>query len=299
MSINKNELFNIKTMNELFKSKKIWLQNVITPKKHAFKKLGVLGIIFLFGICTFISGYNINSYAASSNTVLSVARGGTGQNNLANVMGVGSANKLANPVEIDWVPFDGTTSIQTGANWYYFRLVRDIDADDDPDFSYLKFCQQNGNSFPSGYGGFTSYLTFMNNPEASTNTGYIVEIAAKNSANTLLDGLVKKLLYKPLAAGNRHKFTPTYFMRGSTEPGCTNGNWYFRIPKIQDSSRYMFWQSSNSGDGLLTQVLDKELKSDLKDKQWNYFQQPNTVFPTPTPTDVPTPTPTPTPTETP
>jgi hypothetical protein len=44
------------------------------------KKLGLLGIFLCFGITTFISGYNINSYAASSSTVLPVAKGGTGAN---------------------------------------------------------------------------------------------------------------------------------------------------------------------------------------------------------------------------
>ncbi|MDR3116859.1 MAG: hypothetical protein LBT91_03415 [Bifidobacteriaceae bacterium] len=83
-------------MNELFKSKKIWLQNVITPKKRAFRKLGVLGIIFLFGTAAFISGFSINSYAASSSTVLPIARGGTNANTAAqassNILGSNFAN---------------------------------------------------------------------------------------------------------------------------------------------------------------------------------------------------------------
>ncbi|MDR3152301.1 MAG: hypothetical protein LBT85_02415 [Bifidobacteriaceae bacterium] len=41
--------------------------------KRAVKKFGILGIVFLFGVSAFISGYNINSYAASSSAVTSPA----------------------------------------------------------------------------------------------------------------------------------------------------------------------------------------------------------------------------------
>ncbi|MDR3152629.1 MAG: hypothetical protein LBT85_04160 [Bifidobacteriaceae bacterium] len=78
-------------MNELFKSKKIWPPNIIFPKKRAVKKFGILGIVFLFGVSAFISGYNINSYAASSNAVLPIIRGGTNANTAseaaANILG--------------------------------------------------------------------------------------------------------------------------------------------------------------------------------------------------------------------
>ncbi|MDR3116927.1 MAG: hypothetical protein LBT91_03770 [Bifidobacteriaceae bacterium] len=82
--------------NELFKSEKIWPPNIIFPKKQAFKRLGVLGIIFLFGTAAFISGFSINSYAASSSTVLPIARGGTNANTAAqassNILGSNFAN---------------------------------------------------------------------------------------------------------------------------------------------------------------------------------------------------------------
>ncbi|MDR3152037.1 MAG: hypothetical protein LBT85_01035 [Bifidobacteriaceae bacterium] len=280
------------TMNELFKSKKIKSNNTVSFKSKFTKKLGIFCVICLFGISAFISGYNINSYAASSSTVLSVSRGGTGQNTLANVMGVGSANKLSNPVNINWVPFDGTTSIRTGSNWYFFPLIRDIDADDDPYFSYLQLCSEKGADFPA-YGGYTTYLTFMSNSSAAPITSYIVEVAYKNSGTK--GSLVKKLLYRPTEAQNSYKLKPAWFFDNQNRNGCINGWWYFRIPKAEDIGRYMFWQSSNSGDGLLTQILDKELKNTVKDFQWNYFQEPNGVFPTPTPTDEPIPVPTPTP----
>jgi uncharacterized protein (TIGR02145 family) len=45
------------------------------------KKLGILGIITLFGISTFISNYSISSYAASSSSILPIAKGGTNANN--------------------------------------------------------------------------------------------------------------------------------------------------------------------------------------------------------------------------
>jgi hypothetical protein len=83
-------------MNELFKSEKIWPPSIIFPKKHAFKRLGVLGIIFLFGTAAFISGFSINSYAASSSTVLPISRGGTNANTAAqassNILGSDFAN---------------------------------------------------------------------------------------------------------------------------------------------------------------------------------------------------------------
>ncbi|MDR3152299.1 MAG: hypothetical protein LBT85_02405 [Bifidobacteriaceae bacterium] len=83
-------------MSELFKSKKIWPHNIIFPKKQAVKKFGILGIIFLFGISAFISGYNINSYAASSNAVLPIIRGGTNANTAseaaANILGTNFDN---------------------------------------------------------------------------------------------------------------------------------------------------------------------------------------------------------------
>ncbi|MDR3116286.1 MAG: hypothetical protein LBT91_00365 [Bifidobacteriaceae bacterium] len=77
-------------MSELFSIKKLSI------KKAYIKRTFILGIIFLFGICTFISGFNINSYAASSSTVLPISRGGTNANTAAqassNILGSNFAN---------------------------------------------------------------------------------------------------------------------------------------------------------------------------------------------------------------
>ncbi|MDR3127877.1 MAG: hypothetical protein LBT99_00915 [Bifidobacteriaceae bacterium] len=48
--------------------------------KFTFKKLGIVFCLFLFGIVTFISGNLSQVNAASSSTVLPVAKGGTGSN---------------------------------------------------------------------------------------------------------------------------------------------------------------------------------------------------------------------------
>ncbi|MDR3116538.1 MAG: hypothetical protein LBT91_01675 [Bifidobacteriaceae bacterium] len=112
------------TMNELFKNKKIWLQNVITPKKHVFKKIGVLGIIFLFGTATFISGFSINSYAASSSTVLPIARGGTGANQAAEALtNLGKVNTISSSSTNDQFPsakaaYDSILSAKGPNNFY-------------------------------------------------------------------------------------------------------------------------------------------------------------------------------------
>jgi hypothetical protein len=48
--------------------------------KFTFKKLGIIFCLFLFGVVTFISGNLAQVNAASSSTVLPVAKGGTGSN---------------------------------------------------------------------------------------------------------------------------------------------------------------------------------------------------------------------------
>ncbi|MDR3116816.1 MAG: hypothetical protein LBT91_03180, partial [Bifidobacteriaceae bacterium] len=63
-----SELFSIKNAN----IKKIHIKKLGDIKELGVRKLGIWGIIFLFGICAFISGFNINSYAASSSTILPI-----------------------------------------------------------------------------------------------------------------------------------------------------------------------------------------------------------------------------------
>ncbi|MDR3127978.1 MAG: hypothetical protein LBT99_01440 [Bifidobacteriaceae bacterium] len=75
--------------------------------KLSFKKLGAILCLFLFGIVTFISGNLTQVNAATSSTVLPVAKGGTG-NNIGNAP---SANKLYNARNINLVTFDGTKDI--------------------------------------------------------------------------------------------------------------------------------------------------------------------------------------------
>ncbi|MDR3116232.1 MAG: hypothetical protein LBT91_00080 [Bifidobacteriaceae bacterium] len=60
------------------------------------KKFVILGVACLFAIAIFAGGYNINSYAASSSTVLPISRGGTNANTAAqassNILGSNFAN---------------------------------------------------------------------------------------------------------------------------------------------------------------------------------------------------------------
>ncbi|MDR3127835.1 MAG: hypothetical protein LBT99_00695 [Bifidobacteriaceae bacterium] len=64
--------------------------------KFTFKKLGAILCLFLFGIVTFVSGNLSQVNAASSSTVLPVAKGGTGSNSASgaatNILGDNYAN---------------------------------------------------------------------------------------------------------------------------------------------------------------------------------------------------------------
>ncbi|MDR3116861.1 MAG: hypothetical protein LBT91_03425 [Bifidobacteriaceae bacterium] len=83
------------TINELFNIRNKGIKKAYI-KRLGVKKLGVWGIIFLLCTATFISGFSINSYAASSSTVLPIARGGTNANTAAqassNILGSNFAN---------------------------------------------------------------------------------------------------------------------------------------------------------------------------------------------------------------
>jgi hypothetical protein len=286
MSINKNELFNIKTVNELFKNKKIWLQNVITPKKHAFKKLGVLGIIFLFGTAAFISGYNINSYAASSSTILPISRGGTGQNNLADV-NVGSATKLQTARTINGTYFDGTANIVPGGRWNDLQVCPDY-TDGNNNLVYLKFRDINDDTNTNN--GGAQYDIKIS---GSTNSGaiqYNIDFASKDSV-----GAIKKLIwFSGMAADS--PLLPAY--------AKINAVLYFRLPPvlsaITGACRNTHWFSTkpanivSTTNRIMSQVTDASEKEQLKALKWNYFEQPQGVFPTPTPTAAFTPTPAPT-----
>ncbi|MDR3116614.1 MAG: hypothetical protein LBT91_02095 [Bifidobacteriaceae bacterium] len=70
-------------MSELFSIKNKGIRKTYIKKVVNIKKVGVLGIIFILCTTCFVSGYNINSYAASSSTVLPISRGGTNANTAA------------------------------------------------------------------------------------------------------------------------------------------------------------------------------------------------------------------------
>jgi hypothetical protein len=82
-------------------------------KLISFRKIGTVLAITVFGFISFTAGVDLtqNANSAGSSSALPVNKGGTGQNNLANVMGVGSANKLATARTLSGVAFDGTRDI--------------------------------------------------------------------------------------------------------------------------------------------------------------------------------------------
>ncbi|MDR3127972.1 MAG: hypothetical protein LBT99_01410 [Bifidobacteriaceae bacterium] len=82
VNIDSNET-NLELLNSVFKR--------ILFKKPSFKKLGIFVSITLFGTVAFICGELMRADAASSTTILPIAKGGTG----ANISGVARANLQA------------------------------------------------------------------------------------------------------------------------------------------------------------------------------------------------------------
>ncbi|MDR3128504.1 MAG: hypothetical protein LBT99_04210 [Bifidobacteriaceae bacterium] len=70
--------------------------------KLSFKKLGAIFCLFLFGIVTFISGNLSQVNAATSSTVLPIAKGGTGVNSLSSgqaLIGNGANSLQTKPID--------------------------------------------------------------------------------------------------------------------------------------------------------------------------------------------------------
>ncbi|MDR3116862.1 MAG: hypothetical protein LBT91_03430 [Bifidobacteriaceae bacterium] len=130
------------TINELFNIRNKGIKKAYI-KRIGIKKLGIWGIIFLFGTATFISGFSINSYAASSSTVLPIARGGTGANEFASGHAlIGNDSNSLTTKAIDTTPtVNSSNLITSGAvktvsnnadigkgikNQYFITTVSDI-----------------------------------------------------------------------------------------------------------------------------------------------------------------------------
>ncbi|MDR3127769.1 MAG: hypothetical protein LBT99_00355 [Bifidobacteriaceae bacterium] len=63
--------------------------------RFSFKKLGIVFCLFLFGVVTFVSGNLSQVNAASSSTVLPVAKGGTGSNSASQALiNLGKVNSI-------------------------------------------------------------------------------------------------------------------------------------------------------------------------------------------------------------
>ncbi|MDR3116298.1 MAG: hypothetical protein LBT91_00440 [Bifidobacteriaceae bacterium] len=245
MNINKNELFNIKKAR---------------IKKANIRKLGVLGIIFLFGTAAFISGFSINSYAASSNTVLSVARGGTGQNALANVMGVGSANKLATARTINGINFDGTQNISI------------------PSATYNTLTVATG---PTIAGGYTVYLKVqMGNVLYASSL--ILDFAGKINGNGAATGWRIEYTDKPhnLLPIKRSLFIEENRYNPANITDFSFVQWYKKLVtdnttyikfKWADQTRNYFWQSSDPGTKVTLITDETELAEMEAITAWKNF----------------------------
>ncbi|MDR3116377.1 MAG: hypothetical protein LBT91_00850 [Bifidobacteriaceae bacterium] len=267
-------------MSELFNIKKVEI------KKLSVKKLGIWGIAFLFGTVAFISGFNINSYAASSSTILPISRGGTGQNNLADV-NVGSATKLQTARTINGTLFDGTANIAPGGRWNDLQVCPDY-TDGNNNFIYLKFRDINDDTGTNNGGGQYDIKI-----SGSTNAGaiqYNIDFASKDSV-----GAIKKLIWFSGMSVNS-PLLPAY--------AKINTVLYFRLPPVfsltAGACRTIHWFSTkpaniiSTTNRIMSQVTDTSEKEQLQALTWNYFEQPQGVFPTPTPTAAFTPTPAPT-----
>ncbi|MDR3116343.1 MAG: hypothetical protein LBT91_00670 [Bifidobacteriaceae bacterium] len=252
----------------------------------SIKKVGVLGIIFLFGITAFVSGFSVNSYAASSSTILPISRGGTGQNNLGDV-NVGSATKLQTARTINGTLFDGTANIVPGGSWNTLAVYPDY-SDEVNNFIYVKFSTDRKDDTGISHGGGSYEIKIA----GSTDQGaieYNIEYASKD-----LNAVpVKKLLYITQAFANS-SILPAYGKIGQVL--------YFRLPPVSSAivgaQRELHWFSTKPNNSSATpvfyQVTNENEKAQLKALNWQYFQQPNSVLPTPTPTATFTPAPAPT-----
>ncbi|MDR3116870.1 MAG: hypothetical protein LBT91_03470 [Bifidobacteriaceae bacterium] len=159
----------------------------------SIKKLGILGIIFLLCTATFISGYNINSYAASSSTVLQISRGGTNANtaaqastnilgsNFANYSGVlpiakgGTAGQTLlaaqNNLQIPYHYTGSTPCINSEENCSGYIKIADTFVSRYTSYGYASFFTTGDLSLTGYYGGGSVYqtspsVTYMLNTKA-------------------------------------------------------------------------------------------------------------------------------------
>jgi hypothetical protein len=90
------------------------MSELFNIKKVEIKKLGVFGIICLFGVCTFISGRISVANADGSISVLPISRGGTGANQFANGQAlIGNGSQPLSSLAIDATPTANSNNLIT------------------------------------------------------------------------------------------------------------------------------------------------------------------------------------------
>ncbi|MDR3116356.1 MAG: hypothetical protein LBT91_00735 [Bifidobacteriaceae bacterium] len=190
------------------------MSELFSIKKVNLKKASIFGIIISFGIVSFLSGWQANSYAASSSSVLPVVRGGTGQNNLANVMGVGSADKLETSRKINNAYFNGSQDIYI-SGWNQISYTK-------YPTTYIKFSLSQETELPIVVIDFA----------ASHN------IATQHLGQVVITGENVSIAKLYIAAGNN---TVTYYL-------ASDGNLYFRLTGVEPVSRQFYYCATFSGN---------------------------------------------------
>jgi hypothetical protein len=248
---------------------------IMKLKKFKLKKIGTVLAVLVFGVVSFTAGVDLTNKgnSATSASVLPMNKGGTGQNSLANVMGVGSANKLATPRKINGIPFDGTSNIET---WNTITVPSDhVQAD----ALYLKY--QVGDPIKTGgnastHGSKLEIFTAVA-PAAtdlSTYKGLYVEFIKKQTS---------EFVYNLSLESGLRSDSVTF----ANNDNGSSRNWedYFKVINIP-ANRMIKWQSS-AADNQLTLVTDPDELALAKSKTYNYM---NYSFPpalTPAPTTAP------------
>ncbi|MDR2799161.1 MAG: hypothetical protein LBB07_00865 [Bifidobacteriaceae bacterium] len=231
------------------------------------KRIGIVLSAIIFCIMGFISGVNFQMVvnSATSTSILPVAKGGTGQTNLANVMGIGSANKLATARTINGVSFDGTQNISIPG--YYKKL--DVNIINGQDFIYLK-----------------AYIQ-----ESADNIMYVSNTLTMNGASVGADPFLFKFSVKE---GINNPDEKTLQICGNTDNSylpvinrvryyISGYNYYFKIKNFSRTTR-PFWYQTSSPYLVVQQVTDSDTLATLNSSRFYLFDQApcNAIVPEPT-----------------
>ncbi|MDR2799160.1 MAG: hypothetical protein LBB07_00860 [Bifidobacteriaceae bacterium] len=205
------------------------------------------------------------SNSASSTSILPVSKGGTGQNNLADIMGVGSANKLATARTINGVSFDGSSNIAvsgqvtpltvntiSGYDFMYFKVLVDSSGGDEtvllPNTIIVNGVADGSNPF-----NFIVSMKEARAPEEKTlyscNTG---------------DGALSPVNRVRMRRGGQYDF-------------------YFKVKNFSGTSRIFYYQT-NSQKVKMTQITDTATLDAESASSYFLFSLAPCTSPSPEPT---------------